>query len=267
MCGVGVWTTTLCALPSPEETVTETARNAGAETVAGLTAPLDWITNVAGTRALLDPPAGFGAFVPGELAPEDEVGGWALTPPEPDCLDGFGFFAGVLVVCDGVLGVLGVLVVVVVLVVLVDACAGALGVVELLEWLDPPHAESASAAINDPENRVNTLTFPAYEPNTSVKDEADKMQSAQTSIRQRLVEYDAFRRRVWILGQRCHHGATGSVVAALACVGLIVDSVPPISGVAPRSMLAISLATGGVLMVHDWKDRAIWFERGRGSQS
>jgi hypothetical protein len=93
----------LCALPSPDETVTETARNAGAETVAGLTTPPEWITNDAGTRALLDPPAGLGAFVPGELAPEDELVGCALTPPEPDGLGGFGFFAGVLVVCDGVL--------------------------------------------------------------------------------------------------------------------------------------------------------------------
>jgi hypothetical protein len=157
-----------------------------------------------------------------------------------------------------VLGVLGVL---------VDAATGALEVVELLEWLDPPQAATAIAAINAPENRVKNLTFSAYEPNTSVKDEVDKMQSAQTSLRQRLVEYDGLRRRVWILGQRCHHGACGGVVAALACVGLIVDSVPPVSGVAPRSMLALSLATGSVLMVHDWKDRSIWFERGRGSQA
>ena len=35
----------------------------------------------------------------------------------------------------------------------------------------------------------------------------------------RIVEYDSIRRRLWILGQRCHHGATGSVVAALACAG------------------------------------------------
>jgi hypothetical protein len=267
VCGVGVWTTTLWAFPSPEETVTETARNAGAETVAGLTAPPDWITNDAGTRALLDPPAGFGAIVPRELPPEEEVGGWALTPPDPDGLDGFGFFAGVLVVCDGVLGVLVVVVVLGVLGVLVDAGAGALAVVELLEWLDPPHAASASEAINAPENWVKTLTFSAYEPNTCGEDEVHKMQFAQTSLRQRLVEYDGLRRRVWILGQRCHHGATGSVVAALACVGLIVDSMPPISGTAPRSMLAVTLATGGVLMVHDWKDRSIWFERGRGSQA
>ena len=33
----------------------------------------------------------------------------------------------------------------------------------------------------------------------------------------------------------------------------------------PTSLLALA-ATGGVLMAHDWKDRSIWFERGRGSQ-
>jgi hypothetical protein len=93
------------------------------------------------------------------------------------------------------------------------------------------------------------------------------MRSTRKPVRDRLVEYDALRRRVWILGQRCHHGATGSVVAALACVGLIADSVPPAHGLAPRSMLAVTLATGGVLMVHDWKDRSIWFERGRGTQA
>jgi hypothetical protein len=29
----------------------------------------------------------------------------------------------------------------------------------------------------------------------------------------------------------------------------------------------LAVAAGGALMMaHDWKDRAIWFERGRGSQ-
>jgi hypothetical protein len=92
------------------------------------------------------------------------------------------------------------------------------------------------------------------------------MQSPATTVRQRLVEYDALRRRLWIFGQRCHHGATGSVVATLACLGLIAKAVPPTSGLAPRSMIALSLATGGALMAHDWKDRSIWFERGRGTQ-
>jgi hypothetical protein len=81
----------------------------------------------------------------------------------------------------------------------------------------------------------------------------------------RIVEYDSIRRRLWILGQRCHHGATGSVVAALACAGLVakplvLESQPAIP---PLMVLA---AAGGALMAHDWKDHSIWFERGYGSQ-
>ena len=84
-------------------------------------------------------------------------------------------------------------------------------------------------------------------------------------ITRRIVEYDAIRRRLWILGQRCHHGATGSLVAVLACVGIAADT-PQIGAVGEkRGMLALAL-TGGALMAHDWKDRAIWFERGRGTQ-
>jgi hypothetical protein len=86
-------------------------------------------------------------------------------------------------------------------------------------------------------------------------------QGADNSVR-KLVEYDALRRRLWIMGQRCHHGATGSVVAAAACLALISD--PPYDG--PRSVLAITAAGGALLMAHDWKDRGIWFERGHGSQ-
>lgn len=92
------------------------------------------------------------------------------------------------------------------------------------------------------------------------------MYSPAKSASEKLVEYDAIRHRLWILGQRCHHGAGGSVVAGLAFIGLIADALPPFNGAAPRSMLAVTLATGGMLMAHDWKDRAIWFERGRGSQ-
>jgi hypothetical protein len=86
-------------------------------------------------------------------------------------------------------------------------------------------------------------------------------QGADNSVR-KLVEYDALRRRLWIMGQRCHHGATGSVVAAAACLALISD--PLYDG--PRSVLAITAAGGALLMAHDWKDRGIWFERGHGSQ-
>jgi hypothetical protein len=79
-----------------------------------------------------------------------------------------------------------------------------------------------------------------------------------------LVEYDALRRRLWIRGQRCHHGATGSVVAVLACLGLFASPAPPSRQLArARSILALA---GGAMMIHDWKDRSLWFERGYGSQ-
>jgi hypothetical protein len=82
-------------------------------------------------------------------------------------------------------------------------------------------------------------------------------------MRTKLVEYDALRRRLWIRGQRCHHGATGSVVAALACLGLIAE---PTSSQLGRSPTILALAAGAGLMIHDWKDRSFWFERGHGSQ-
>jgi hypothetical protein len=75
----------------------------------------------------------------------------------------------------------------------------------------------------------------------------------------KLVEYDVLRRRLWIFGQRCHHGATGSFVTGAACVGLIH------ARRAGRSAVAL-IVTGGALMAHDWKDRPIWFERGYGTQ-
>jgi len=83
----------------------------------------------------------------------------------------------------------------------------------------------------------------------------------------RLVEYDALRRRLWIFGQRCHHGATGSVVAAAAFLALVAEPAPIGKTYAgPRSLLALTAAGGALMMAHDWKDREIWFERGRGSQ-
>jgi hypothetical protein len=84
----------------------------------------------------------------------------------------------------------------------------------------------------------------------------------RTTIEQatsRFVEYDALRHRLYILGQRCHHGATGSLVAAAGCLGMAVER-------DPRSPLVALIATGTVLMAHDWKDHSIWFERGRGTQ-
>jgi hypothetical protein len=60
------------------------------------------------------------------------------------------------------------------------------------------------------------------------------------------LHYDAARRRLWIYGQRCHHGATG---ALLVGAGVVAGS-------------SALLASGTALMVHDWHDRSIWFQRG-----
>ena len=91
------------------------------------------------------------------------------------------------------------------------------------------------------------------------------MASARGHTVRKLVEYDSLRHRLWILGQRCHHGATGTLVAAAAFLALAAESaVDP--DPAPRSLFAAVAAGGAMMMAHDWKDRSIWFERGRGSQ-
>ncbi|MFL5846289.1 MAG: hypothetical protein ACJ762_16505 [Solirubrobacteraceae bacterium] len=71
----------------------------------------------------------------------------------------------------------------------------------------------------------------------------------------RTFHYDAVRRRLWIRGQRCHHGATGALLTALGAAGVIVSALRPARAVT-------LLATGSLLMAHDWKDRPLWFERG-----
>ena len=93
------------------------------------------------------------------------------------------------------------------------------------------------------------------------------MRTGARSRSRRLVEYDALRRRLWIRGQRCHHGATGTVVTLTACMGLLFGQ-GPVSKVrsSARPFAALALA-GGALMAHDWKDRSIWFERGWGRPS
>jgi hypothetical protein len=65
------------------------------------------------------------------------------------------------------------------------------------------------------------------------------------------VHYDAVRRRLWIYGQRCHHGATGALLAAAGAVATLK---------APGAIALV--AAGSALMAHDWHDRSIWFERG-----
>jgi hypothetical protein len=138
---------------------------------------------------------------------------------------------------------------------------------EVVDCLEPPHAARNTAAATAPRICVKCLTFSAYGAVSYEEDGVERMRLGGTRAHDRLVEYDAIRHRLWILGQRCHHGATGSVVAATACVGLIAGAIPPATVAVPRSTLAVSLAAGGALMVHDWKDRSLWFERGRGSQS
>jgi hypothetical protein len=49
-----------------------------------------------------------------------------------------------------------------------------------------------------------------------------------------VIGFDLGQRRLWIGGQRVHHGTTGLLLAAL----------------------------GAALVAHDWKDRPMWFERG-----
>jgi hypothetical protein len=79
--------------------------------------------------------------------------------------------------------------------------------------------------------------------------------SLQHSPARRPLYYDAVRRRLWIGGQRCHHGATGALLALVAGLGLGASTLRPRRGVA-------LLATGSLLMAHDWHDRPLWFERG-----
>ena len=54
-----------------------------------------------------------------------------------------------------------------------------------------------------------------------------------------LLRYDARRRRLWVAGQRVHHGLTGVFL----------------------------LAAGTALILHDWKDRSLWFQLGPDMQA
>jgi len=65
----------------------------------------------------------------------------------------------------------------------------------------------------------------------------DQMATTTTTLMHKPIHYDGVRRRLWIYGQRCHHGATGAVLTFAGAVGV-------------------------ALMAHDWKDRSVWFCRG-----
>jgi hypothetical protein len=73
------------------------------------------------------------------------------------------------------------------------------------------------------------------------------------------IEYDAPMRRLWIGGQRCHHGASGML---LTCAALTAASIGRL-----KLKSTAALASGGaLLMAHDWKDHSLWFEPGHGEQ-
>jgi hypothetical protein len=82
------------------------------------------------------------------------------------------------------------------------------------------------------------------------------------------IVFDARRRRLWIFGQRCHHGATGALITATA--GAVLARKQTLAGARAASSALAQTATlavvGSLMMLHDWKDHSFWFEIGRGSQ-
>jgi hypothetical protein len=71
----------------------------------------------------------------------------------------------------------------------------------------------------------------------------------------RLVGFDTERRRLWVGGQRLHHGLTGTALAGAGLAQLMIRR-------SADGRLLASLLAGGALMAHDWKDRGVWFRRG-----
>ena len=76
----------------------------------------------------------------------------------------------------------------------------------------------------------------------------------------RLVGYDPALHRLWVGGQRLHHGATGIAVLGATLAGIVAGRTRPGRGV------AWTLA-GTAMVAHDWKDRAVWFKPGSQARS
>lgn len=95
--------------------------------------------------------------------------------------------------------------------------------------------------------------------NDEITRSRNAMELLHLDIPSKPIVYDAVRRRLWLFGQRCHHGSAGALLTAAALGGLAT------ARFAPRSVFPFA-AAGSLLMAHDWKDRAIWFERGPQSQ-
>jgi hypothetical protein len=71
----------------------------------------------------------------------------------------------------------------------------------------------------------------------------------------RIVGVDPELRRLWVGGQRLHHGATGIALAAATVARLLAGRTSPARG-------AAVLLAGGAMAAHDWKDRGVWFRVG-----
>jgi hypothetical protein len=52
--------------------------------------------------------------------------------------------------------------------------------------------------------------------------------------------------RLWVAGQRVHHGATGCALVAAACA---------------RRHAVVCIVVGGLLALHDRHDWRVWFRR------
>ena len=231
--------------------MTWTARNAGAEIVGGTSVPPAWIANVAGTLTLVEPPVerarpSCSWCCVAVVAVFADRGCRALPAPTRSTL------LVVEVADDGDVDDD------------VDAVVVELAVVECRRAC---RRRRAPAAQIRPEELVcECLTFSTVDADYGARSRGCSMRVQEQNASLRLVEYDSIRRRLWILGQRCHHGATGALVASIGCAGLLADTSQVASSPTdPRAMIALAL-TGGALMLHDWKDRSIWFERGRGTQ-
>ena len=83
----------------------------------------------------------------------------------------------------------------------------------------------------------------------------DAQPASPWTVGNRLIGVDLERYRVWIGGQRLHHGATGIALAVTTIARLLV------SGRSARRGLPWVIAAGA-MVAHDWKDRAVWFRRG-----
>ena len=75
-----------------------------------------------------------------------------------------------------------------------------------------------------------------------------------TTVGNRVIRFDPQRVRVWVAGQRLHHGATGVCLVGAAAARLVSRR---------RSARPLAwIVAGSAMAAHDWKDRSVWFQRG-----